>query len=421
MNENSHKIETEKSVTNSLTLNTMKELTYINTELQCGIIEFGPNKQYFLDFDDFNRYVKFDKKFSFITTNDIYPSYCYNYKRFTLLEFIYNIKQTDNINYIFKNKNINDLRHDNIDIKHKYHDVISQQYDVIQYIQGHININGKEANIVKNPIWKINENNNEYLLMYCEPNTICKLCPTSYQKILNFETTKRDGKKITFYKHSNGYISCHSGNLYIHQIITGCYGNGKGTKNISVDHIDQDPLNNTYDNLRISTRKEQEQNSKAIKEGTKRSRKTSAQPLPEEINEDMIKKYVTYNRECYNKEKNLYREFFRVEKHPKLDKELTSSKSEKIPILEKLAQANKIVDDLENDIYPSMKEKTLPTFVSNRDYRGKPHLTFDRKAQDLDGKIQRQNLRMVLPEEYDLQEQINILREKIKNKYDFEI
>lgn len=70
MNENSHKIETEKSVTNSLTSNTMKEITYINTELQCGIIEFGPNKQYFLDFDDFNRYVKFDKKFSIITTNN---------------------------------------------------------------------------------------------------------------------------------------------------------------------------------------------------------------------------------------------------------------------------------------------------------------------------------------------------------------
>ena len=131
----------------------------------------------------------------------------------------------------------------------------------------------------------------------------------------------------------------------------------------------------------------------------------------------MIKKYVTYNKECYNKEKNLYREFFRVEKHPKLDKELTSSKSEKISILEKLAQANKIVDDLENDIYPTVEEKILPTFVSNREYRGKPHLTFDRK----DSNGQRQNLRMVLPQEYDLEEQINILREKIKIKYDLEI
>lgn len=413
MNENSHKIEAEYSGTNSLTQNNMKEITYINTELQCGVIEFGPNKQYLLDFDDFNRYVKFEKKFSFITTNDIYPSYCYNYKMFTLLEFIYNIKQTDNINYIFKNRNINDLRSINIEIKHKYHDIIRQQYNVIEYIQGHINTNGKEANIVKNPIWKINKNNNEYLLMYCEPDTICKLCPISYQKIVDFENNKCNKKKITFYKHSNGYISCRSGNLYIHQIITGCYGNGKGTKIISVDHIDQDPLNNTYDNLRLVSQDVQRQNSKGIKEGTKRARKKAAKPLPDGITEDMVNKYVYYAEDTYGLQNKL-RSFFRV-CHPKLDTEPSSSKSEKVSILEKLAQANKIVDDLENDIYPIVKEKVLPTFVSNREYRGKPHLTFDRKLPD--GK--RQNLRMVLPKEYELEEQLAIFREKIKNKYDF--
>ena len=415
MNENNHTFETEKSIINSLIPNTMKEITYINTELHCGIIEFGSNKQYFLDFDDFNRYVKFDKKFSFITTNDIYPSYCYNYKRFTLLEFIYNIKQTDNINYIFKNGNINDLRHINIDIKHKHHDIISQQYEVIQYIQGHINTSGKEANIMKNPIWKIKENNNEYLLMYCEPNTICKLCSSSYKKILDFETTKCNGKKITFYKQSNGYISCHSGNLYIHQIITGCYGNGKGTKNKSVDHIDQDPLNNTFDNLRVVSQDVQRQNSNGIKNGTKRTRQKTAKSLPDEITEDMINKYVYYAEDTYGPH-NKVRNFFRV-CHPKLDKELSSSKSEKLSILEKLAQANKIVDVLENDIYPTVEEKILPTFVSNRDYRGKPHLTFDRKSPD----GIRQNLRMVLPQEYELEEQLAIFREKIKLKYDFDV
>jgi len=72
-------------------------------------------------------------------------------------------------------------------------------------------------------------------------------------------------------------------------------------------------------------------------------------------------------------------------------------------------------------IHQWKKKYLIPTFVSNREYRGKLHLTFDRKSQDLDGKIQRQNIRMVLPEEYDLQQQINILREKIKHKYDFEI
>ena len=65
-----------------------------------------------------------------------------------------------------------------------------------------------------------------------------------------------------------------------------------------------------------------------------------------------MKKYVVYYHEWLDKEKTKYREFFKVEKHPKLDKILFTSKSGKISIQEKLEQANKVVDDLENDIYP---------------------------------------------------------------------
>ena len=379
---------------------------------QFGKIHFD-DRMAIMDLEDLFSIINYPKTFTKYTPDKQFPYYMQNNQYFCYKEFIYTFDEI-NVDYIFKNGNTFDLRRSNVDIFHKYHKNIIQKYNVLSYQHGHISKNGKDASIMKNPIWKIKENDKEYILMYCETDTICKLCPKSYQKILDFE---KNHKKCSFYKHSNGYISTHSGNLYIHQVITGCYGNGRGTKNISVDHIDQDPLNNTYDNLRIANRKEQEQNSKGIKEGTKRARKKSAQPLPVGITEYMLKKYVTYYKECYNKENNLYREFFRVEKHPKLDKDMCSSKSEKISTLEKLAQANKIVDDLENDIYPDDVEKVLPTGVSNKDYRGKPHLTFDRRAPD----GTRQSVRMVLPTEYEIEEQINILREKIIVKYDFKI
>ena len=129
----------------------------------------------------------------------------------------------------------------------------------------------------------------------------------------------------------------------------------------------------------------------------------------------MIKKYVYYNREFYDKEKTKERDFFRVE-HPKLDKPWATTKSEKVSILEKLAQANKVVDDLENDIYPEKGEPTLPKYVSLVVTREKPHLVYEKRI--VDGK--RLNVKMVLPEEYDLHDQLVILNEKIKEKYEGE-
>ena len=86
--------------------------------------------------------------------------------------------------------------------------------------------------------------------------------------------------------------------------------------------------------------------------GTKRARKSSAKPLPEGITQDMMEKYVCYYEEVVGKNKDKTRNFFKVEKHPKLEKIWVGTKSNKIPILEKLATINKVVNDLENDIYP---------------------------------------------------------------------
>jgi hypothetical protein len=319
--------------------------------------------------------------------------------------------------YCFKNNNKYDIRRENVVCYPKIYSQIVNNYTIIDYIQGHYSTLGQQAYKIKNCLWKINKNEKEYLLMYCEKNMICILCEESYKKILNFEVSMNNNKKLTWHIGSIGYVQTHALGenkcYYIHQVITGCYGNGKGTKNISVDHIDRNPLNNALENLRISTRKEQQNNTKGIIPGTQKER-SSKKELPEGISYQMLKKYVYYNREFYNKEKTKEREFFRVE-HPKLDKHWCTTKSNKISIQTKLEQANKVVDDLENDIYPLKNEVALPKYVSLIINREKPHLVFEKRLEE-----KRIGLKMVLPEEYDLEEQLIILNEKIKKKYDGE-
>jgi hypothetical protein len=382
----------------------------VDRENQFGKIHFD-DQVVIMDLDDLFSIVNHSKTFTRYTPDRQFPYYIYNRQTIDYRDFLYKLRDT-NIDYAFKNGDTFDLRRSNVDIFHKYHPTVVQQFgpNVVSYHPGHVTTVGIDANIMKNPMWRINENGTEHILMYCEPDTICKLCPISYQKILDFEN---NNKKLSFYKHSTGYIYCPN-NLSVHQIITGCHGNGKGTKNISVDHIDQDPLNNTYANLRIATRKEQEQNSNGIKVGTKRARSKSVRPLPEGVVHDMVKKYVYYAEDVYGKE-NKVRGFFRV-CHPKLDKEMASSKSCKISMLEKLAHANKIADDLEQDIYP-VSDRTMPLYIREQESRGKPHLIFDRRV--VDGP--RQNLRMVLPEDYVLDEQLSIFGGKIKKKYDYDV
>jgi hypothetical protein len=405
-----NKIDLDLTETTNCIIPNMKPIYSTNETLFCGEIYYN-DITYLVDVKDKDKIINFNKNFVFTNKADIYPSYSCNYKKFSYIEFIFSYSP-ESVCYIFLNNNHYDLRRCNVRIYHLYHKNIIQKYDVIEYINGHYSSIGQDANIMKNPMWKIQESGKEYLLMYCEKDTICKLCSKSYQKIVDYENNLNNNKKITWYKHQNGYILC-STNLYIHQIITGCYGNGKGTLNISVDHIDQDPLNNSWENLRIATRKEQEQNSKGIKPNTKRERKHNTQDLPNGITQEIMKKYVCYYKDYADKDKKILREYFRVEKHPKLDKLWSTTKSNKITIQEKLAQANKVVDDLENDIFPEKNEILLPKYISLIITREKPHLVFERRMED-----KRLNIKMVLPEEYDLQEQLEKLNEKVKQKYE---
>ena len=63
-------------------------------------------------------------------------------------------------------------------------------------------------------------------------------------------------------------------------------------------------------------------------------------------------------------------------------------------------------------VYPKKEELILPKYVSLINFREKNHLIFEKRVDD-----NRLNLKMVLPEEYDLQEQLELFKEKINIKY----
>jgi hypothetical protein len=288
-------------------------------------------------------------------------------------------------------------------------------YDVVEYMGGHRSNAGKTAGYLKNPKWRCVRKRDglETIVMYCETDAFCLLCDEAMSKIREHEVNLNDNKKVSWYISGNGYIQGRIGGqaMAIHQIVTGVYGNGKGTSKISIDHIDRDPLNNRMDNLRIADRKMQEQNSKGIAPGTKRERQSIARPLPEGIAQDMMRKYVIYYLNTYNKEKGLTREYFTVE-NPVLERTWESSKSKDVSIMDKLAAANKVAADLEKGIFPTKAEKPLPKYFRYGIRNGIPSIVFERRTADT-----RCALDYSIPADEHIGVSLGKMREKIIAKY----
>tara|TARA_B110000259_G_scaffold136481_1_gene153686 strand:- start:1285 stop:1806 length:522 start_codon:yes stop_codon:yes gene_type:complete len=161
-----------------------------------------------------------------------------------------------------------------------------------------------------------------------------------------------------------------------------------------------------------------------VKDNSKRNRKSNAIKLPDGITENMIPKYVVYYKECYNKEKKLYREFFKIEKNPsiKSNKIYTSSKSNKISILDKLEQIKTILLNIETEeIDPeisntdpslNIQEITLPKYISLKQTDSKYFFIYDKKQG-----VNRETIKMSCNNNLTISQNLELFLKKIDEKY----
>lgn len=225
--------------------------------------------------------------------------------------------------------------------------VLSPRYRIIERSTGHTPKRGKSAGEELNWAYRVEDTNTntECIAMFCKPSHFTIIDMATWLEL------KKDYTNITWYYAPNGYISrtAQKGDTlpytYLHQFAIKYSRHGKGQD--SVDHIYGETelekrLDNRINNLRIVSQSVQNENRAKV------SRHYNAKQLPTGITE--LPKFIVYYKECYNKEKNLIREFFTVEGHPKLKgKRQASSKSNKVNIQTKLQEAKDIITKLENN------------------------------------------------------------------------